>query len=614
MLKLKIFFLPFLAIIFFGGAGAARALDFTPPPFRDPSYGAKYVGQSAADPIAMNAGESKTVTVKFKNTGQTAWPASGKNYVSVYTIAPNYRPSLFTGQGWPAESQAAKVTAAVSSGKIGEFKIKLTAPKTAGEYIERFNLAAENKTWIKGGYFYLKVKVTANARASGNSARVDDEAAQINKEYRAHLLTFSARSVQAKGGEPIFFKVRYINDGTAAWKNYLWQEAGSSAGKIAVASAAGGRVAIADTSWLSAAKIKTEEKTVAPNEPLDIEYSFRAPVKIGEYAARFQLTANNHTLDGGTLELPVTVTADAPVDYQEPVFTSTRRLISEPNIRVGLYKADKEVKFLSDFPYQVYSGEVLMGTLFAQAPATLSYAGGAYTFASADLNFSASQPVRFVPDDIKYYFTLVNYDRRAAWKGNKNFNVYRGAMEFKYSPKSDAPFVINELPLDLYVAGIAETSNGAAMEYIKALLVAARTYAYYQINNGVPADKRTYDVVATTADQLYLGYNSEALMPRVVQAAQATYGEMVTYNAAPVITPYFGHSDGRTRAWTEVWGGSAKPWLVGVEAKYDAGQKMWGHGVGMSAQDASQRADKDGWTYDQILQYYYTGTETEKIY
>jgi peptidoglycan hydrolase-like amidase len=212
------------------------------------------------------------------------------------------------------------------------------------------------------------------------------------------------------------------------------------------------------------------------------------------------------------------------------------------------------------------------------------------------------------------YFTLSNYSRLVSWKGSKNFNAYRNTFEYVYSNKSATTWVVNELLLDEYVAGIAETSNGAAMEYIKALLTAARSYAYYHMNNGVPADQRTYDVSATTADQLYLGYNSEVLMPRVVQAARATYGEMVTYKNTPVITPYFGHSDGSTRTWKEVWGGTDKDWLKSVACKYDEGESMFGHGVGMSAQDASQRADKDGWTYDQLLKYYYTGTGVERIY
>jgi len=34
----------------------------------------------------------------------------------------------------------------------------------------------------------------------------------------------------------------------------------------------------------------------------------------------------------------------------------------------------------------------------------------------------------------------------------------------------------------------------------------------------------------------------------------------------------------------------------------------------LATPDAAVRADKDGWTYVQLLQYYYAGVEVEKIY
>ena len=162
--------------------------------------------------------------------------------------------------------------------------------------------------------------------------------------------------------------------------------------------------------------------------------------------------------------------------------------------------------------------------------------------------------------------------------------------------------------------GIAETDNASHYEYIKAVLVAARSYAYFNIYNGTPQEKRTFDVYGSTIDQLYLGYNSEIAMPVVAKAAKDSYGQMVTYNNEPVTTPYFGHSDGYTRGWKEVWGGTDKAWLKPVEAKYDKGKSMYGHGVGMSCRDASFRAVKDNWDYEKILNYYYTDTAVEQIY
>ncbi|MFA5128238.1 MAG: SpoIID/LytB domain-containing protein [Patescibacteria group bacterium] len=608
-------------------ASTASAISFTPPKFNDTGYLGSYVSVSVAEPIVMEAGTTKEIIVKIKNKGTKTWYPTGTNYVSAYTVNPNYRSSVFSGTGWLSKNQAAKILTTTKSGETAQIKIKLTAPTKIGTYREDFYLAAENKTWIKSSYFYLDIKVTpATAKptatatttvsdASGNSTEgVNDTASEVSAEYKANLLAFSARQVSAVGGGIISFTVRYKNIGTETWKNYLWQESGSTiSGDTQIAGVT--RVALADSTWLNEKTIVSKTQTVAPDGVTEITFNFRAPKSQGAYIARFQLTADSHTLDGGTLELPVTVTADAPIGYVEPVFTTAARaLITEPKIRVGLYKSEDAVKFISPFVYQVWSGEILKGELLTNETATLSYDSGTYQFKSAELNFSGEDKIRLVPVNPDSYFTLTNYSRLVSWKGNKNFNAYRNTFEYVYSNKSATTWVVNELLLDEYTAGIAETSNGAAMEYIKALLTAARSYAYYHMNNGVAADQRTYDVVATTADQLYLGYNSEVLMPRVVQAARATYGEMVTYKNTPVITPYFGHSDGSTRTWKSVWGGTDKDWLKSVACKYDEGESMFGHGVGMSAQDASQRADKDGWTYDQLLKYYYTGVDVQRIY
>jgi len=509
-----------------------------------------------------------------------------------------------------------KISVLINSVKFGETSAKVkelqALLRQEGLFTYSSNTGYYGTVTKKAIDAYLKKKETVvekNETSGNDVGQLPDEAEKINKEYKTNLSAMTAYKITAGGGEQVRFIVMYTNIGTLKWDNYLWQEAGSAG--VSTGSA---KTNVADSSWATPIKIYQGATSVTPQQTIQVEFYFRAPKTKGEYVARFQLTANNHTLDGGTLEIPITVTQDAPYGYQEPTFNTNRTLVVEPSVRIGLYKTLEEIRFKSDFSYEVFAGSVLQGTLLGGETAIMRYSGGNYYFNSPSLNFTSQNRFRLVPYDINNYFTMLDYERFVSWKGNKNFNMYRGIMEFKYSPKSDAPYVINELPLDSYIAGIAETSNGAAMEYIKAILVAARSYAYYHLFNGVPASERTFDLYATTADQLYLGYNSEVLMPRVVQAARATYGEMVTYGSQPVVTPYFGHSDGSTRTWNEVWGGVNKPWLQPVVCVYDAGQAMFGHGVGMSAWDASQRADKDGWTYSQILQYYYSGTSVEKIY
>ncbi len=287
--------------------------------------------------------------------------------------------------------------------------------------------------------------------------------------------------------------------------------------------------------------------------------------------------------------------------------------VYEPYISVGLWKTKDPVKFKSEFDYTVLAGDEEKGVLLADQTAVLSYKAGVYTLKSADLNFTSKNFIKLLPADPNHYFVLTNYERKLSKKAKENYNAYRGELIYKYSPKSAMPYVINRLLLDTYVAGIGEVSDGSAVEYIRAVLVAARSYAYFNINYGDPKTK-FFDVYANTYDQLYLGYNCELLRPNVVQAAGDTYGQMVTYNDQPVTTPYFSNSGGSTKGWKEVWGGQDKPWLKSVVCDHDLESKKSGHGVGMSTHDASHRAMDDGWSYDQILTYYYSDTVVERIY
>ncbi len=501
-MKLKLSFIILLFIGCFAFISSARAIDFTSPTFKDESFKAQYHNQSIADPITVEAGQTKEVVVRFKNTGQKSWSNTAWDYVSVYTINPKYRASVFFNSSWLGNDQPAKVSATVKPGAIGEFKIKLTAPAKAGDYKEDFYLAAENTTWIKGGYFYLKIKVIPATK-----------------------------------------------------------------------------------------KIVSVSKIAA----------------VGATTTLVSTTALNNVT---SLLSTIVVTSTA---FSTTTTLIPRQLISEPLIRVGLYEVSGSVKFVSKFNYYIYSDTAYRGTLPADEEATLSYKDGVYYFKSASFDLSATDSWRLESFDTHNYFTLLDYNRTVSYRGKQSFNTYRGIMEFRYSPKSSAPYVINELPLDLYIAGIAETDNESAPEYIKAVLTAARSYAYFNITNNT-AKNNLFDVYASTIDQLYLGYNSEVLMPKVAKLAKDTYGEMVTYQKQPVTAPYFGHSDGNTRTWKEVWGGTNKPWLQRVVCKYDQGLSMYGHGVGMSTRDASMRAVKDKWDYKQILKHYYTGVEVENIY
>jgi hypothetical protein len=378
--------------------------------------------------------------------------------------------------------------------------------------------------------------------------------------------------------------------------------------------------------------VKTQAVT-APGQIGFLGFTIKAPAKHGNYTASFQLYADGQMVQDGLIDIPITVTADGAMDNTDtatpvpstsvPVTPSTpsslvdvSSLPAEPIIRVGLFATTDDqmvVRAVSGGFALSQNGSQVCHFTSGQS-VTVSYdRSAAVSKASGPGCTTQSSGVYVaVADDGISPLELTDFSRPVSWLPGANDNKFRGKLELRYTPATKNVWIINELPIEWYLKGIGETSNSSPMEYQKALLTAARTYAMYHVQHASKHADESY-IVDAKYDQVYRGYGAEARDPAVVAAVDATRGQIVTYNGTLAITPYYSRCDGRTRAWTEVWGGTAKPWLVSVSVPWDQGKTLWGHGVGMSATGALGAA-ADGWLYDHILNYFYTGTGLTRIY
>ena len=320
---------------------------------------------------------------------------------------------------------------------------------------------------------------------------------------------------------------------------------------------------------------------------------------------------------GAILVIPVIVTQNAPTGYQASQFSVSSEsevlpplLTEEPRVRVGI-EVGETVSFMSLVDdYQVFRGEHDQGVLRIGETAKMDFIDGQYHFKSPSLEFSTHYYIRLVPQNNPHaIFVLPDFERRVSWLNNLNFNQYRGSFEYRRGEVDQKLYMVNDLLLEDYVAGIAETSRSAPIEFVKANLVAARNYAYV-----AKGKYPFFDLVATTYDQLYLGQVVAEILPNVVEAAAAVRGMFVTYENQIVVTPYFGRSNGWTKSWSKVWGGQDRAWLKPVRTGYDAGYSQLGHGVGLSQHDAALRAEKEGLSFEDLLQYYYSGTKVRRGY
>ena len=593
------------------------------PRIRDNAYAAKFVSQTHPDPIIIEAGTKKEVVITFKNTGTKTWNGNSARYISAYTMEPRYRISPFL-----KKKQTTRIPGLVKPGESGELVLHLSAPEEVGDYVERFYLASENNTWVEGGYFFLKItvipkKIVTEVQDKKDTKKKIDTTEELKKDVeesadlRAFRVAQSKKEMRVAGGDRVKMVVLYKNIGKESWKTHRLR----SGLPTSLATESG--LTFADKKWKNHTLVLASSKPVAVGGKTKKTFYFRAPEKKGEYVATFYLDSDGEHIEGSEARVNIHVTENAPLNYKAPVFEkkiSTKekkepklRLLEEPRIRVGLTTAGNEVHLAAiDDDYLVYDKDVLVGEIKKRVSTVIRYIDGVYQIRSKKLNKKAEHYFRLVPKNNPHAKFSINRglkDRRMAWVGPSKFQTYHGVMEYRLGKIDKKLYVVNDVLLEDYTAGIAENGRYTAYEAVKANIVAARTYAY--LSKG---KYPFFDVVGSTYDQLYLGADVAKHLPNSKKAATDTRGYMVTYNDEIVITPYFGNSSGHTRSWVSAWGGKHKPWLVPVKAKYDAGRRRFGHGVGMSQRDAALRAKKDNWDWKQLLGHYYSGTVVGKIY
>jgi hypothetical protein len=595
------------------------------------NYQAELVDKSVLA-VKMQSGVQTTVDVKLKNTGKKTWYSTGANFISFYTWNPKYRTSVFKDASWKSSSQTGTlVEKEVPSGQVGTVRVKFTAPATAlGRYEEALALAAEDMAWIRDGELTFVITVeaktqTATPVATSTMANpvVVPAPSAAGSSYQATLLLNSFReSFRVVGNERIAITQGFKNAGTLVWNV-------RSIKLLSVAPSLGAASDVYDGSWPSRTEVVRVAAPIAPGELGFVNYTFKAPAKSGNYVIKFQLTADEQSIEGGEVEIPVTVTADGyvssvPIPVDGPVVTGPLPLTgdlatlpAEPIMRVGVFETTDDtmlVRGIQGGMKVVNNGEVVCHIPQNQE-VTVRYVRASAVYKVSGTSCTSQSTTWYVleAEDGLAPLEITDFNRPIDWLPGSNDNKFRAKLELRFTPATDKVWVINELLLEQYLYGIAETSDVSPLEYQKALLAAARTYALYHVNRGTKHANEFFHVDAKY-DQVYRGYGQEARSPNIVQGVKQTFGQIVTYDGKLAITPYFSRSDGRTRNWTEVWGGSGFPWLVSVPVTWDEGQTLWGHGVGLSARGALYMASKDGATYDTILKHFYRGIELRQAY
>ena len=238
------------------------------------------------------------------------------------------------------------------------------------------------------------------------------------------------------------------------------------------------------------------------------------------------------------------------------------------------------------------------------------------------VTWSVFGDLRVEPTNKSTIFEILTYEDYN-WNNTTNFNKFRGTLKVAYSSNSNKVWLVNELPFEDYLLGVAEAVNSDPKEYQKAFAISARSYAMFHLEKGGKrGTNEIFHLNNTSSDQVYRGYGWELYSPNLPIAVKETRDEVIKYNGKTARAVYSSDSGGVTKNACSLWrgvfctadygyleGGVYDP--AGTQRR-DAAQIAKSHGVGMSAAGGRRLAEL-GKNYQEILKYYYKNIEIVKL-
>lgn len=188
---------------------------------------------------------------------------------------------------------------------------------------------------------------------------------------------------------------------------------------------------------------------------------------------------------------------------------------------------------------------------------TVSIVGNRPVLTSGDTTVTASS-ITFKSND---YNGTSSYIRMM----HSKYGVCTYLGDISFDIEEGDIWVINTLPVESYLYGVVphEMSNRFPLESLKAQAVCARGYAVAKCSE---FRLRTYDILDTSADQVYHGYASK--YNRAISAVNETAGQVLSYDGDIIQAYYSASNGGQTELTGNVWT-SNLPYYVQKNDIYD---------------------------------------------
>ncbi|MGH2752503.1 MAG: SpoIID/LytB domain-containing protein [Actinomycetota bacterium] len=177
---------------------------------------------------------------------------------------------------------------------------------------------------------------------------------------------------------------------------------------------------------------------------------------------------------------------------------------------------------------------------------------------------------------------------------------YLGRIEL--IPASDGIVVVNRLPLERYLLGLAEVPPDWPAQALQAQAIAARTYALNTLARPPAGAAATYgfDICSSVECQVFSGAAilEQPYGQRWVDAVRATAGRAVLYEGRPILARYHSVSGGRTFDNEQIFPSEGPfPYLKGVESTTEGASPLDRWEVTFTVGDLQRVLERSGrWT------------------
>ncbi|MBD3360610.1 hypothetical protein GF366_02285, partial [Candidatus Peregrinibacteria bacterium] len=402
-------------------------------------------------PKSMGGGQEFTGWVKLKNTGNITWNRTGENTVLLGTDHEQDRNSKFISPHSPSNTRIGYLEEDhVKPGEIGTFSINLKAPDQPGYYKEYFTPVVEGVTWMSDTGMYFETTVYGDLYASSV------EKVEASSEWQQ--------------GKKYLIRIKLRNLGQKSWtKNNL---------KVVFLKETD--LEITDTQLLSD-EVKPGETGIitfiaktADNEELERKPLLVRPMINGSHLLERPIYVYYKVIENKQLKDLKQLQKKWSTQTKSINLTSE----NEENIRVKLsFSGNPQIT--ANGSYEIYSGTDHLATLSAGEIAEVKLENQKYQVETPKGTFEKDYPIRFIPKNAAI-LKINNYEKYSSWDSSYKDNQFRGNLEI-HNINGD-PVAINELPLEEYLKGLAEVPNSEEYEKIKAIIVAARSYAKYYMD------------------------------------------------------------------------------------------------------------------------------------